>query len=300
MNRGKVLLILGGGGVRGLAHIGALKALERLGISISEYAGTSVGAIVAAMAASGMKAGEIEKVGLSLRQSDLFDFNYTGLLTNPGRIKGLCKGESLRRFIKRVIPVDRFSHLQKPLFLGAVNIGNGEMTFWGMNQDQHLPLHDAIYASCAIPGIFPPQKIGEAFYVDGGVVDTLPIQLAKIRKPDLIIAVNLGPLNPMNGEEIQENGILSIMERFYEIKNREMLECRRCSEAETPLILIEPDVGDHRFFKVHRRQELIQKGEMETLAILKSHALLNKEKARRYVGIDERRSPAAPSLSLAV
>ncbi|NKE70282.1 patatin-like phospholipase family protein [Candidatus Manganitrophus noduliformans] len=300
MNIGKVLLILGGGGVRGLAHIGVLKALERLGISISEYAGTSVGAIVAAMAASGMKAGEIEKIGLFLRQSDLFDFNYAGLLTNPGRIKGLCKGERLRQFIKRVIPADRFNRLQKPLFLGAVNIGDGEMTFWGMNHDRNPPLHDAIYASCAIPGIFPPQKIGEAFYVDGGVVDSLPLQLAKIRKPDLIIAVSLGPLNPLSGDEIQEDGIFSIMERFYEIKNREMLECRRCSEAETPLILIEPDVGDHRFFKVQRRRELIQKGEAETLAVLKSHAFLNKGKARRYTGIDERGSHAAPSLSLTV
>ena len=124
----KVMLILGGGGIRGLAHIGVLRALEKLGIPISEYGGTSVGAIIAAMAASGMKTSEIEEIGLSLRQNDVFDLNYQGLLTRPSKIPGLCKGEKLKQLIQRVIPVSRFSELQKPLFLGSVDIGNGEET----------------------------------------------------------------------------------------------------------------------------------------------------------------------------
>src|SRR5205823_5599256 len=134
-------------------------------LSISEYAGTSAGAIVAAMAASGMKADEIEKVGLSIRQSDIFDFNYAGIL-NPTRIIGLCKGERLRQFIKRAVPVNRFSELQKPLILSAVDIGKGETVSWSMDSDQEIGLHDAVYASCAIPGIFPPQKSGDGYYFD--------------------------------------------------------------------------------------------------------------------------------------
>lgn len=180
-----IMLILGGGGIRGLAHIGVLKALELLGISISEYAGTSAGAIVAAMAASGMKVGEIERIGLSIRKNDIFDFNYPGLLISPSRVKSLCKGENLQKFIKKVIPMGRFDELQKPLFLGAVDIGSGEMTFWGMDADQDISLHDAIYASCAIPGIFPPQKIGKVFYFDGAVVDGLP-QLLQARPSGLV------------------------------------------------------------------------------------------------------------------
>lgn len=270
-----IMLILGGGGIRGLAHIGVLKALERLGISVSEYVGTSAGSIVAAMAASGMNAAQIEKIGVSIRQGEIFDFHYSGLLTSPVRIKSLCKGEHLRQLIKRAVPMARFEELQKPLSLGTVNIGNGEMVFWGMNGDRNISLHDAIYASCAIPGIFPPQKIGEAFYIDGSVVDGLPLQLAKIRRPDLIIAVNLNSLRPVDGGDILEHGVLSIVERFYEIKNREMLERRRDGQAEAPLILIEPDVGDQRLFKGHHPQELIDKGEAKALAVLKSYATLN-------------------------
>lgn len=291
-----IMLILGGGGIRGLAHIGVLKVLERLGISISAYAGTSAGAIVAAMAASGMKVGEIEKIGLSIRQSNIFDFNYPGLLTGLRRIKSLCKGENLRQLIKKVIPLNRFNELQKPLFVSAVDIGTGETVFWGAGADRNVLLHDAVYASCAIPGIFPPQRIRGAFYIDGGVADSLPLQLARIRNPDLIIAVNLGALSPVNGDEILENGILSIMERFYEIKNREMLAFRRSGQAETPMILIEPEVGGHRFFSVHCGRELIREGEAKALAVLTSHELLNGTE-EEGVGINALNPSAAPSLS---
>jgi len=277
MSEVKVMLILGGGGIRGLAHIGVLRALEKLGIPISEYGGTSVGAIIASMAASGMKAKEIEEIGLSLRQSDIFDLNYQGFLTRPGKIPGLCKGEKLKQLIQRVIPVSRFNELQKPLFLGSVDIGNGEMIFWGMDPDDGVLLHDAIYSSCAIPGIFPPQKIGESFYVDGGVVDSLPVQMADLRAPDWVIAVNLGSLSPVPGVEIQEEGILSIMERFYEIKNKEVLECHRCYKTKTPILFIEPNVGSYRFFKIEGAKELIQKGESQALKMLEAYSHCKEE-----------------------
>lgn len=270
----RIMLVLGGGGIRGLAHIGVLKALERLGIPIAEYAGTSVGAIVAAMAASGMSAARIEQIGVSIRQKDIFDFQYSSLLTSPRRITSLCKGERLRQLITRIIPVTRFDEVQTPLVVSGVDIGSGQSVFWGMDDDRDLSLHDAIYASCAIPGIFPPQKIRGALYIDGGVAESLPLHLARIRKPDLIIAVNLNSLRPVDDEEILEHGILSIMERFYEIKNRELLERRRDNQAETPLIVIEPDVGEYRFFKVCHAQELIDKGEAKALAVLKSYATL--------------------------
>jgi len=265
------MLILGGGGFRGLAHIGVLKALERLGIPISEYGGTSIGAIIAAMAASGMKPKEIEEIGLSIRQNDIFDLNYQGFLTRPSRIQGLCKGEKLKQLIKRIIPVSRFNELQRPLFLSSVDIGNGEMVFWGMSPNDEVLLHDAVYSSCAIPGIFPPQRIGETFYVDGGVVDSLPIQLANLRNLDAVIAVNLGSPGAVAGEEIQQEGILSIMERFYEIKNQEVLECHRCFKTETPILFIEPDVGSYRFFKIGGAGKLIRKGEKHALAVLKPY-----------------------------
>jgi NTE family protein len=293
-----IMLVLGGGGIKGLAHIGVVKALEQLGIPVSEYVGTSAGAIVAAMAASGMKADEIEKVGLSIRQSDIFDFNYAGIL-NPSRIKGLCKGDSLRQFIKRAIPVNRFSELPKPLFLSAVDIGRGETISWGMDSDQEITLHDAVYASCAIPGIFPPQKIGDAYYFDGGIVDNLPLQFAKTRKPDMIIAVRLGPRKLAKGDEVLKGGILSIMEQISDIKDRELAGYRGEDQADIPLILIEPDIGNHQFFKFHNTEELIFKGVDKTLMVLKAHAMMNNEE-RKQVSVDEAIPHAAPSLSLTI
>jgi NTE family protein len=269
-----IMLILGGGGVRGLAHIGVLKALERLGMPISEYAGTSVGAIIAAMAAGGMETAEIERIGLAVRPTDLFDVDYAALLTHPARIKGLYKGDKLRQFLKRVIPASRFHELQKPLFIGAINMGSGESAVWGRDAD--IPLHDVLYASCAVPGLFPPQPIGPSVYIDGGSVEEMALRLSSVRSPDLIIAVKLGSLNPESGAEIQSGGILAILERFYEIKNRQLLDERRSGFSPTaPIVWIEPDVGNHRFFKVHRIQELISKGEHKALTVLTS--IENKE-----------------------
>jgi NTE family protein len=293
-----IMLILGGGGIKGLAHIGVVKALEQLGLSVSEYAGTSAGAIVAAMAASGMKAEEIEKVGLSIRQSDIFDFNYAGIL-NPTRIIGLCKGERLRQFIKRAIPVNRFSELQKPLILSAVDIGKGETVSWGMDSDQEIGLHDAVYASCAIPGIFPPQKNGDAYYFDGGVVENLPLQLASVRKPDLIIAVKLGARNLAKGDEVLKGGILSIMEQVADIKDRELAGYRPHDQDGTPMILIEPEIGNHQFFKFHSTEDLIFKGVDKTLRVLKAHAVMNKEETNS-VSVEEGVPHPAPSLSLMI
>jgi NTE family protein len=245
-----------------------------------------------------MKADEIEKVGLSLRQNDIFDFNYAGIL-NPTKIKGLCKGENLRRFIKKAIPVSNFSELQKPLFLSAVDIGKGEAVSWGMNTDGEITLHEAIYASCAIPGIFPPQKIGDAYYFDGGIVENLPLQLARTRKPDMVIAVRLGPSKLAKGAEVLKGGILSIMGQISDIKDRELAEYRAHREADIPLILIEPDIGNHQFFKFHNTEELIFKGVDKTLEVLKSHAMMNHGEIKQ-ASAEEGVSKPAPSLSLTV
>jgi NTE family protein len=170
------------------------------------------------------------------------------------------------------------------------------MVFWGMDHDRDIPLHDAVYTSCAIPGIFPPQKIGEEFYFDGGVVDSLPLELARIRKPDRIIAVKLASLNHVNGHEIQKGGILSIMERFYDIKNRELSKDRRRYQTDAPLILIEPEVADHRLFKIYRTPELIQKGEAKALAVLRSYPSGNQEKGEEME--TDGAAQLAPSLSV--
>jgi NTE family protein len=91
----KIAVVLGGGGMKGLAHIGALKALHRHGIVPDEYIGTSVGAYIAALAAGGLSADQIEDIGLSIRRGDILDYDWLGLLWKRGSSRSLYRGKAL-------------------------------------------------------------------------------------------------------------------------------------------------------------------------------------------------------------
>src|SRR5262245_24361242 len=109
----KVAVVLGGGGMKGLAHIGALKALHRHGIVPDEYIGTSVGSYIAAMAAGGLTADQIEEIALGIRRRDILDYNWLGLIMRPGRSRSLYRGKALHDFFRRTIPIDRWEDLKK-------------------------------------------------------------------------------------------------------------------------------------------------------------------------------------------
>src|SRR5882672_6460985 len=91
----KVAVVFGGGGMKGLAHIGALKALHRHGIIPDEYIGTSVGAFIGAMAAGGLSPDQMEDIGLNLRRKDILDYDWMGLLLNRGASRSLYRGKAL-------------------------------------------------------------------------------------------------------------------------------------------------------------------------------------------------------------
>jgi NTE family protein len=126
LNGKKVTLVLGGGGMKGLAHIGVLKALRAWGIEPDEYVGTSVGSFIAALAAGGMPIDDIEDVALGIEKEDILDSNWLSLLWKRGGSRSLYRGRAIHDFIRRTLPVDRFEDLQKPLYMTAVNLTRGE------------------------------------------------------------------------------------------------------------------------------------------------------------------------------
>src|SRR3982750_3533792 len=123
----KVAVVLGGGGMKGLAHIGALKALHRHGIVPDEYIGTSVGSFIAAMAAGGLSADQIEDIGLSIRRPDILDYDWLGPPSgpaSPGPPPPPCGGKPPPDFSRRPPPVDRGDDLRKPLYITSVDLGS--------------------------------------------------------------------------------------------------------------------------------------------------------------------------------
>jgi NTE family protein len=266
----KVAIVLGGGGTKGLAHIGVLKVLERYGIAPDEYVGTSVGAYIGALAAGGMSAGEIEDVALSLRRGDILDYNWLGLLVHRGRARSLYRGKALHDFIRRTLPVDRFDRLPRPLYVTSVELASAREVIWGMPGYREVPIHDCVVASCAIPGIFPPKRINQHYFVDGSLVDTLPVKVAAYNKADLILAVYLEPRDAV-ASGIERKGIAAILQQSQSILSRTLARHNLRYFEREPIVLIQPRVADHGMFEFDHTAEVIRAGEEAAEAALRGH-----------------------------
>jgi NTE family protein len=273
---GKVTLVLSGGGLRGLAHIGVLKAMRTLGIPAHEYIGTSMGSLICALAAGGLDISEMERYALSLKSSDILDLSPINIIKKGFRVSSLHVGDKLHQYLRRIIPIDSFKLLEKPLLVNSVELDLGEEVYWGSEGHDDIPIHDAVYSSCAIPGIFPPLKFKDSYYVDGGVGANLPVHMAHQRHADLIIAVNAGlpPLEP-DGEPVAEGGIINIILQSTGIMMRRILQLQLRDYYQYPLILIEPRGSTRRMFDFEESDRSMLAGERAALNVLRDHPLLS-------------------------
>ncbi len=269
-----IALVLSGGGVRGLAHIGVLKVLRQKGIPVSMYIGTSIGALIASLGAAGVDPAEMERIALSLRRSDLFDLNVLGLLFGKGRMRTLYKGNKFHLFLEKILPVHRFQDLPVPLYVTSVDLNSGAYIVWGTPGMTDVSIPDAVYASCALPGIFRPQQIDKYYYVDGSVAENLPIRIARYHDADLILAVYLGAADESKPRQVQEEGIFSIVSRALMIQERMILERELEMNPTTPLVLVKPRVSVHGTLDFTDKIALIAEGERAAKEALDHHPLL--------------------------
>src|SRR5688500_6430906 len=152
----RIALVLGGGGMKGFAHIGVLRALEESGVRPSLYAGTSIGALLSAAYVGGMTIDEMERRALSLRRRDLFRINHVGMLLERMRSPSIYLDEPLRALCTSAVPNVTFEELGVPLLINTVDVERGTQVVWGLPGLRDVRIDDAVYASCALPGFFPP------------------------------------------------------------------------------------------------------------------------------------------------
>ncbi len=272
---GKVTLVLSGGGLRGLAHVGVLKAIQALGIPIHEYLGTSMGSIICALAAGGMDIQEMERLALALKDEGILDLSLTHFVRTALRARSVYKGEKLQQYIERIVPIDSFKLLDKPLLVNSVELSRGEEVFWGSEGFDDIPIHEAVYGSCALPGIFPPLVVDGSQYVDGGILTNLAIRMARQRNADLIIAVNLGlPALSRAHEVPEQRGIIDILLQSNAITMRRILQLQLRDFYEYPVIMIEPHIPTRRMFDFDETDRSIRAGERAALNVLRDHPLL--------------------------
>lgn len=180
----KVGIVLSGGGIRGIAHLGVLKALINAGIKFSHISGTSAGSIVGAFYAAGIDPEE----GLNI-------FMKTSLLRfiRPavGSL-GLIGIEHTSNLLKTFFPEDRIEDLKIPLTIAATNFSEGKLVYFTEG-----PLIRSIQASCCIPGIFRPIMIDNQMYVDGGILNNFPVE-PLLNNCDFIIGSSCNHLKPVD------------------------------------------------------------------------------------------------------
>lgn len=268
----KVSLVLGGGGVKGLAHVGVLRALRACGIVPDEIVGTSVGAYIGALAAGGLLPDEVREVALSIRRRDVLDYDWFGMLWRRSGVRALYKGRAFHDMVRRTLPVDSFDKLLLPLYVTSVELDTGREVIWGMPGFTEIPLHDCVVASCSIPGLYPPKKISRFHFVDGSLVDSLPVKVSFYNGAGLVIAVYLDS-DEARGEPCVLGGMGSILNQAQSILSRALVRHNLGYFDASRMVLIRPRVENVGFFDFGRADEVIRAGEEAAWAALLSHPL---------------------------
>jgi NTE family protein len=260
----KVGLALGGGYARGLAHIGILEVLEREGIPIDLIAGTSAGALVGALYASEGDVGLIKK---QVGQMDWL--GVTSLIDPTIHRSGFLAGKRVSSLLKRLIGDVHFEDLRVPLTCVATDIITGDEV-----RLSEGPVLDAVRASISVPVVFTVVKNQGGFPVDGGLVNPVPVSVARAMGADFVIAVDVTPdkadraAHITQNETTREPGIFQVMVQAIYIST--YYSARAVSEGAD--IIIHPHLARIAPAEFHRAPEIILEGELtavDSLAPLK-------------------------------
>lgn len=228
----KVGLALGGGGARGIAHLGVCQRLAELGVDVHCIAGTSIGAIVGAIVASG----NMEKALEWCRLPDwkklpklMFETSLTA--------KALTPGKRVEALLGELIGAQDFARLKIPFAAVATDLRTGEKVV--MDRGDVL---SAVRASMSIPGVFPPVERDGRVLVDGQLVDPVPVSQCRTMGADVVIAVDINPPNDSSGTKpYSKFNMVDVLTSTLNILNRKITD--RVLAADRPEVLICPKVG---------------------------------------------------------
>ncbi|MBD3610822.1 MAG: patatin-like phospholipase family protein [Hydrogenovibrio crunogenus] len=244
----RVSLALGGGAARGIAHIGVLKVIDELGITVEGVAGTSVGAIIGSLYCKGYSWKEIWDVARELSWGELVKLSFSGM--------GLAKTNKLEELLRELLDDREFSQLDIPLKVVTVDIASAEEVVLDSGNVARAAL-----ASASIPGIFEPVEMAWRFLVDGGVSNNVPCDVARSMGGGTVVAVDL---NAEASEREAPKNMVDVTLKTFAIL---MWNTSNKGRAEAD-ILIQPATGQFRYHDLDRAEELLKVGEEAARRIL--------------------------------
>ena len=260
-------LVFGGGGMKGLAHIGVLQALTERGLRPAHIVGSSVGALIGAAWAAGRSIPELRDMAVSLKRKEVFAVAHADMAFKRMHSPALFRREPLETLIARLVQGAKFPDLDPPVVVNTVDINSGMQVMWGLPGLDDVPLADAIFASCALPGYFAPREIHGRFYVDGATTDNLPIGAARALSGELVVAVDVSASSALR-EDTQDEGFASVFARATEIAMQTQLEMSLHDWTTPPLFHIHPRVEHISMFSFGHLREVVEEGYRATLAAL--------------------------------
>lgn len=181
----KVALVLGAGGSKGIAHLAVLEVLEQAGVDIDLIVSSSAGSFIGAFYADYKDSKTLKNLFLKVKRDDLVRVGYI-----PWRF-GFIQGLRLRSFLREHLHARTFKQLKIPLRIVTTDLHYGQLVVLGGG-----PLIPAIHASSAVPGLFIPVNYAGRTFIDGAVINPLPVSVAKRYHPTLTIAVDISPPLP--------------------------------------------------------------------------------------------------------
>jgi NTE family protein len=258
----KVGLALGSGGARGFAHLGVIKVLEEEKIPINLIAGSSIGALVAALYASGLGIERLYKLAKAFKRNDYIDITVPKM--------GLISGKRIKEFICLLTKGKRIEDLNIPIAIVATDLQNCEKIVF-----QEGTIADAVRASISIPGIFVPEKMDGRLLVDGGVIDRIPVSVAREMGADIVIGVDVSHVKV--NEDI--SSIFDVIMQSIDIMQDELVRHRVFASD----VMIRPRVEQYSSRAFTNTEEIIAIGEEEARKqIGKIHEAIEKWKESQH------------------
>jgi predicted acylesterase/phospholipase RssA len=272
-----VVLVLSGGGMKAMAHVGVLRALREMGKEPAEIVAVSAGALVGALVAGGMPYEAMVRLVTSLRRSDIFQVRRGALLLRGVSAPSILDPRALRSWLARSLPVNSFERLALPLRIVATDLDRGETEVFGAGGRTDCSVAEAVFASMALPLYLPPTNIGDRTFADGGLLQVLPLDVAADCQADLVIAVDVGPSleAPPNWRQLAP-ALVSLADRSLGIamagQRERAIAAWRSDPARAPLLLVRPPVDPAGTFAFDRTVDFIEAGYRATHAALREPA----------------------------
>jgi NTE family protein len=230
---------LSGGGARGAAHIGVLKALREWNIHPSAISGTSAGSIVGAFICDGFSPEETAAI--------MHSFEFKNKISFLNFRKGFFSIEPIEKLLKNNLRSKNFEQLQIPFYATAADLNTGKPIAFSEG-----PIVPAVIASSSVPLVFPPVFINDIPYVDGGLSANLPVE-PLLNKPEKIIGVHVNPVNDYRSDI----GFMENLDRTFNLFLRENMKegIGKCA------VFIEPKgLENHRLFDYKHMMEMVELG----------------------------------------